>query len=138
MTSSIEFATRLNHGSGAEIMVADAGLPPGVDLGMTVAVLLPIFLVTLALRALPFAALKSFRDSTLVSWLGLAMPVGVMSILVLHAVRSGIQQAGGLFAVLLALVYTVALHLWRRSATLSILLGTLFYVVLINIVFNAP
>ena len=49
---------------------AAAGLPEGVELGPTLAILGAIFLVTLALRGLPFAALRFFRESDLVAWLG--------------------------------------------------------------------
>jgi branched-subunit amino acid transport protein AzlD len=30
---------------------------------------------------------------------------------------------------------TAALHLWRRSATMSILFGTVIYMLLVNVVF---
>ena len=115
--------------------LASAGLPDGVELGPTLAILSAIFLVTVGLRALPFAALRFFRESRLVAWLGLSMPVGVMAILVLYTVIEGGDSPTGFVPVMIALVFTVALHVWRRSATLSILLGTVFYVVLVNVVF---
>lgn len=114
---------------------AAAGLPEGVELGPTLAILGSVFLVTLGLRGLPFAALRFFRESDLVAWLGLAMPVGVMTLLVVYTVSGQVDAPGGLAAVGIALVFTVALHLWRRSATLSILLGTVLYLVLVNLVF---
>lgn len=116
------------------LYLADAGLPAGVDLTPTLWILGMIFAVTVALRALPFAALRFFRDSALVEWLGLAMPVGVMTILVAYTVYEGGEAPGGYPMVLLALAVTVALHVWRRSATFSILLGTIFYLVLVNLV----
>ncbi|WP_293792069.1 AzlD domain-containing protein [uncultured Corynebacterium sp.] len=116
-------------------LLAAAGLPEGVQLGPTLAILGAIFLVTLALRGLPFAALRFFRESDLVTWLGLAMPVGVMTLLVIYTVSGQASAPGGLTAVGIALVFTVALHLWRRSTTLSILLGTVLYLVLVNLVF---
>ncbi|WP_342355615.1 AzlD domain-containing protein [Corynebacterium zhongnanshanii] len=115
--------------------VGEHGLPLGVTVGDVGAVLIPVFIVTLLLRALPFAALSKLRDSAIVAWLGLAMPVGVMTILVMYAVHSSGSEAGGYVVVGLALAFTVVLHLWRKSATLSILLGTAFYAVLVNFVF---
>ena len=112
---------------------AAAGLPAGVELGPTLAILGSIFMVTLALRGLPFAALRFFRESDLVAWLGLAMPVGVMTLLVVYTVSGQADAPGGFAAVAIALTFTVALHLWRRSATLSILLGTVLYLSLIHI-----
>jgi len=126
---TIALATPATH------LQAAAGLPEGVELGPTLAILGSIFLVTLALRGLPFTALRFFRESDLVAWLGLAMPVGVMTLLVVYTVSGQADAPGGFVAVAIALVFTVALHLWRRSATLSILLGTVLYLVLVNLVF---
>ena len=111
------------------------GLPAGVSLGTTIGVLLPLCIVTVALRGLPFAALRSFRESKLVAWLGMGMPVGVMSILVIYTAADRMAAPGGLASLLIAVAFTTAWHLWRRSATQSILLGTVFYVLLVNLVF---
>ncbi|AGP32010.1 branched-chain amino acid transporter permease [Corynebacterium terpenotabidum] len=111
---------------------ATAGLPEGVDLRNTVLILGGVFLVTVVLRALPFAAMRFFRESALVAWLGIAMPVGVMVVLVMFTLVSSSDRPGGVGAALIAVAVTVALHLWKRSATWSILLGTALYVVLVN------
>lgn len=117
------------------VTVGDAGLPGGVDLANTLLVLGGIGVVTVLLRALPFAALKFFRESALVAWLGIAMPGGVMMVLVLYTLVGASENPGGIGAALIAVVFTVAIHLWRRSATLSILLGTVVYMLLVNLVF---
>ena len=131
-------------------VLASAGLPEGVELWPTVWILVAVFLVTVALRGLPFAALKFFKESQLVAWLGLVMPVGVMTVLAIYATTTTAQEATsgdaaggstiagipmGWIAVALGIAFVVAAHLWRRSASLSILLGTVFYVVLVNWVF---
>lgn len=113
----------------------NAGLPEGVDLTNTLLILGGIGVVTVILRALPFAAMRYFRESALVAWLGIAMPVGVMTVLVLYTLVGASENPGGVGAALIAVAFTVVLHLWRRSATLSILLGTVVYVVLVNWVF---
>ncbi len=115
--------------------MSNFGLPDGTHLGNTLAVLAAIAIVTFALRALPFAALRFMRNSSLVAWLGLGMPVGVMTVLVMYTFYGQKDAPGGLMATFLAAAFTVALHLWRRSATLSILLGTVCYMVLVNTVF---
>lgn len=112
-----------------------AGLPEGVDLTNTLLILGGVCVVTLILRALPFAAMRYFQESELVAWLGIAMPVGVMTVLVLYTLVGSSSNPGGVGAALIAVLFTVALHLWRRSATLSILLGTVVYAVLVNWVF---
>ena len=82
-----------------------------------------------------FAAMKFFRESALVAWLGIAMPVGVMIVLVMYTLVDSTDKPGGVGAALIAVAFTVGLHLWKRSATWSILLGTALYVVLVNWVF---
>lgn len=121
--------------SPSTLTLASAGLPAGVDLTNTLLILVSVGVVTVILRALPFAAMKFFRESALVAWLGIAMPVGVMVVLVMYTLVGSTDRPGGVWAALIAVVFTVALHLWRRSATWSILLGTALYVVLVNWVF---
>ncbi len=117
------------------VTLASAGLPEGVDLTNTLLILGGICVVTVVLRALPFAAMKFFRESALVAWLGIAMPVGVMIVLVMYTLVGSTDKPGGVGAALIAVAFTVGLHLWKRSATWSILLGTALYVVLVNWVF---
>jgi branched-subunit amino acid transport protein AzlD len=117
------------------VLLASAGLPEGVDLRNTLLILGGVCLVTVLLRALPFAAMRFFRDSALVGWLGVAMPTGVMIVLVMYTMADTTGSPGGVGAALIALAVTVVVHLWKRSSTWSILLGTACYVVLVNWVF---
>lgn len=93
-------------------------------------------LVTLALRALPFAVLKPLRKSRLVRALGQWMPAGLMVILVVCVLRDQILAAPSeLWKVAVASLVTVAVHLLaRRRALLSITIGTACYVLLVNLV----
>jgi branched-subunit amino acid transport protein AzlD len=90
--------------------------------------------ITWALRALPFAVLAPMRHSIVVRYLSLHMPLGVMVILAIYTMRD--IPASGLVhgaAAALALVVTVALHLWRRNALVSIVGGTLVNVLLVSL-----
>lgn len=90
--------------------------------------------VTWALRVLPFAVLAPMRDSAVVKYLSVHMPVGVMVILTLYTLREA-PKAGGLDLVWLVIgvSVTAGLHLWRRQALLSILVGTASYVTLMSV-----
>jgi branched-subunit amino acid transport protein AzlD len=89
--------------------------------------------VTWALRALPFAALARLRASRTVDYLSKAMPAGVMIILAAYCLRDLPQaEPSRLLAMLLALVATIGLHLWRSNALLSILGGTTIHVALVS------
>lgn len=91
--------------------------------------------VTWALRAAPFAVLAPLRASKTVQYLSSRMPAGVMVILLVYCLRDVPLTDTGALAPLAALAVTVGLHLWRRSALLSILAGTTVYVALASAVF---
>lgn len=109
-------------------------MPDGVSLGAIAAVLIPVGIVTVLLRELPFSAKKWMKDSEFFSLLGLMMPVGVMTILVVYAVAGQADGTGGLWLVLLGVLVTAGLHKWKRDSGLSIFGGTAFYMILVNLV----
>lgn len=117
------------------LVLAEAGLPEGVNLGMVLAVLLPVAIVTLLLRQFPYSALKLLKDNKFVGMLGITMPVGVMGALVIYTLFGQLEAPGGLAASLIAVAVTLGLHAWRRSAGLSIVGGTICYMILVNLVF---
>ena len=84
-------------------------------------------LVTWSLRGLPFALLAPLRTSALVRSLGAHMPAGVMTVLVTYTVMS---LHGSTVALVVALAVTTGAHLWRRNLALSMLAGTITYVLL--------
>ena len=94
--------------------------------------------VTVALRAVPFVVIEPLRRSSVVRFLGLHLPAGIMVILTTYTLKDvplrswphGLPEA-------LALAITVGLHLWRGRAVLSILGGTLAYVVMTSWVLSA-
>ncbi|MEZ0338591.1 branched-chain amino acid transporter permease [Mycobacterium sp. pV006] len=90
--------------------------------------------ITWTLRAVPFAVLAPLRQSRLITYLGLHMPVGVMLILAIYTLPS-VAGETALQRVYLAIAValTAGLHLWRRNAVLSILVGTACYVVLMSV-----
>lgn len=93
-------------------------------------------LITLGLRALPFAILKPLRRSKLVQKLGIWMPAGLLLILVIAVLRDEvIARPGEIWAIAAASAVTVVVHLTcKRRALLSIAAGTACYVVLLNLV----
>lgn len=109
-------------------------MPDGVSLGTIAAVLIPVGIVTVLLRELPFSAKKWMKDSEFFSLLGLMMPVCVMTILVVYAVAGQADGTGGLWPVLLGVLVTAGLYKWKRDSGLSIFGGTAFYMLLVNVV----
>jgi branched-subunit amino acid transport protein AzlD len=89
--------------------------------------------VTWALRILPFAALAPMRDSAIVKYLSVHMPVGVMVILALYTLRGAPRAGLDLAWLVIGVLVTAGLHLWRGQALLSILVGTASYVALVSL-----
>ena len=115
--------------------MGDYGLPVGVSLGQVAAVLIPVAIITVLLRLFPFAAMRGVKNNQLIVGLGRTMPVGVMVVLVIYTLFSQTGEPGGIWASLIAVAITALLHWWRRSAGLSIVGGTVAYMVLVNLVF---
>ena len=94
-------------------------------------------LVTIALRFLPFLIFGEDRKTPpLVAFLGQVLPYAIMGMLVLYCLKDvditaapfGIPEAIGCIAVAL-------LHVWKRNTLLSIGLGTVCYMLLVQFVF---
>ncbi len=115
--------------------MGDYGLPIGVSPGQVAAVLIPVAIITVLLRLFPFVAMRGIKNNQLMAVLGRTMPVGVMSVLVIYTLFSATGEPGGIWASLIGVGVTALLHWWRRSAGLSIVGGTVAYMVLVNLVF---
>ncbi len=91
--------------------------------------------ITVLLRALPFAILKPLRKSRFVQALGQWMPAGLLVILAIFMLASEISaRPGKLWILAIASAVTVITHLFvGRRALLSIFAGTTVYVVLLNL-----
>ena len=114
--------------------MSNYGLPDGVSLGMVAAVLLPVGIVTVLLRALPFSLRRVLKSSPFIDFLSAMMPAGVMTVLVVYTLLGYAASPTNLVAALLALGATLLLHCWKRRADLSIFVGTALSMVLVNVV----
>ncbi|MDZ7885359.1 MAG: AzlD domain-containing protein [Mycobacterium sp.] len=78
--------------------------------------------------------LAPMRHSTVVRYLSLHMPLGVMVMLALYTVRDVPEAAGRQqLWLIIAVLVTAGLQVWRRHALLSIFVGTGMYVALMSL-----
>lgn len=105
------------------------------SLGYILATVIIAGLITLALRALPFAILKPLRKSKVVRTLGQWMPAGLLLILAVVMLSSEVSaRPSKLWVIAIALSVTVGVHLLAgRRALISIFAGTGTYVLLLNL-----
>src|SRR5699024_3036389 len=101
-----------------------------------IAVLAIMFAITFTLRALPFAILARLRDSKFVHIMALWMPAGILGLLAIALFYATYTAPDAvLWKLLTAVAVTIASHLLLGRRTLiSIGLGTLTYVVLVNFI----
>ena len=104
------------------------------DLGYLLAVLATVFVITFALRALPFAVLRPLRQSRFVVTMSAWLPAGILAVLAAATLRSTVADDGRPVAALIAVLVTAAVHLTcGRRTLLSVGLGTLTYIGLLAV-----
>ena len=99
--------------------------------------ILVMTLVTAALRFLPFMIFtKGRKVPEVVAYLGRVLPYAVMAMLVVYCLKgiSFVQMPFGL-PELISVVLVVVLHVWKRNTLLSIIGGTVCYMMLVQMVF---
>ena len=95
-----------------------------------------VALVTIGLRFLPFAIFRSRETPKFIAYLGKVLPFAIMGMLVVYCLRSmNFSSAGAFLPEVLACGAVVAIHVCKRNTLLSILSGTVLYMVLVQLVF---
>lgn len=108
---------------------------PSPGAGYLAAVLAIGFVITLGLRAVPFAILTPLRESAIVNQMAAWMPVGILAILAASTFADSAGQSGAhLLYAASAIAVTIAVHLLAgRRTLLSVGAGTLTYVLMLNL-----
>lgn len=91
--------------------------------------------VTMLTRFLPFIVFRRHTPAY-VSYLGRVLPAAIIGMLVVYCLKD-ISPAAYPFSLpeLLAAACVVAMQVWRRNSLVSILAGTVVYMVLVQLVF---
>lgn len=99
-----------------------------------------VALGTMLTRFLPFLAFGREKPAPkYVQYLGKALPGAALGLLVIYCVRNvdvtagdhGIPQG---ILMLAAMLITAGLHIWRKNMLLSIAVGTVAYILMINFI----
>ena len=105
--------------------------------GRLIAAIVVMAVVTFLTRALPFLLFgRGNRAPRVVLYLGKYLPPAVIAMLIVYCLRGvSFAAVSGWMPSLIAAAAVVALHLWKKNNLLSILGGTVFYMVLVQLVF---
>lgn len=103
----------------------------------SLAIILVVAITTFFTRALPFMIFKN--TTTLpekIVYLGKVLPMGIMLCLIVYCLRNTIftTYPYGIPEVI-SVVVVALLHIWKRNNMISIVCGTVLYMILIQIIF---
>ena len=91
---------------------------------------------TLFERAFPFLIFRGKEVPPIINYLGKVLPMAIRATLVIYCIKGiSFSTVAGWAPYLIACAFTVVLHLWRRSALLSIVGGTACYMILVQMIF---
>lgn len=96
-----------------------------------------VSICTILLRAFPFLIFGGKKEMPqTIQYLGKVLPPAIMAVLVVYCLRevSFIQGNHGI-PELISVLLVAGLHIWKKNILLSIGLGTVCYMVLIQLVF---
>lgn len=108
-----------------------------INVQHSVILVLVIAVITYALRAMPFILLGHGKEiPPAVAYLGKVLPYAIIGMLVVYCLKgvSLVQAPFGL-PELIAGVLVAGLHIWKRSTLLSVGVGTVCYMLLVQLVF---
>lgn len=108
-----------------------------LDAGQSFLMILVVAATTFATRAVPFLIFPKGKEiPKVVRYLGRVLTPAVIGMLVVYCLKNTtVLQAPYGLPEFLAVAAVVALHLWKRNNLLSIGVGTVFYMLLVQAVF---
>ena len=94
-----------------------------------------VSLVTMGIRFLPFVVFRK-KTPRLILYMGKVLPFAIMGMLVVYTLKNvSVVEGNHGIPELLGVLFVVFLHKWKHNTLLSILVGTLIYMLLIQVVF---
>ena len=103
-----------------------------IDISYLLLVMLVMTLATYATRLTPFVLFSRGQERALINFIAKNTPPMIMTILVIYMLK-GVNYLSfeGIYT-FIAILVTVVFHLYRRNALLSIIAGTVVYMVAVQ------
>lgn len=94
-----------------------------------------VSLVTMGIRFLPFVVFRK-KTPKLVLYMGKVLPFAIMGMLVVYTLKHVTPMEGNHgIPELIGVLLVIFLHKWKHNTLLSIVGGTIIYMVLVQVVF---
>lgn len=95
-----------------------------------------VVLGTMITRFLPFIIFpEGKKPPKIIGYLGEALPYAVVGLLVVYCLKDAVFAKYHALPELLAIVAVIIIHKWRKNTLLSIGVGTVLYMILIQKIF---
>ncbi len=93
--------------------------------------------ITALLRFIPFLIFSDKRKTpAFISYLGKVLPFAIMGMLVVFCLKNvSVTSFPHGIPELISVIAVAGIHIWKRNTLLSIVAGTILYIVLINFIF---
>ena len=102
----------------------------------TVIAIAIIALVTMAIRFAPFVFLSGKKTPKVITYLGKVLPYAIMGMLVVYCLKGvSFTSLSGFLPELIAGAVVVVSYLIKRNTLISIIIGTVCYMILVQVVF---
>lgn len=96
-----------------------------------------VVLGTMLTRFLPFLIFPEGKTPpSFVTYLGAVLPYAVIGLLVVYCLKDAVFSSSHGLPELIAIVFIVVLHKWKKNTLLSIGAGTVLYMVLVQTCFR--
>ena len=108
-----------------------------LNAGMSFLIIIAVAITTFATRVTPFLILPKGKEvPSIIHYLGKVLTPAVIGMLVVYCLKgTKVLSAPHGIPELIAVVTVAVLHIWKRNNLLSIGVGTVLYMVLIQVVF---
>lgn len=107
-----------------------------ITVGESLLIIAVCAICTFAERLLPFVIFGDREVPSPIRYLGNMLPLAVMATLVVYCLRHiSFSEAGLFLPQLICVAVTALLHFWRKNTMLSVVCGTVLYMVLVQTVF---
>ena len=108
-----------------------------IDYKHAMSIILVMGLMTLATRILPVLIFgRGEKVPDYILYLGRVVPYTAMGLLIVYCLRDvQVLEAPHALPEIISLVVVVLTYLWKRNSILSVVIGTVLYMVLVQMVF---
>ena len=108
----------------------------GIDVTRSIIIIAICAACTYFERALPFVIFRGREVPAAVRYLGKVLPMAIMATLVIYCIKDiSFTSLSTFVPYLVGIAVTTLVHLWKRNNLLSIALGTIAYMVMVQSVF---